>query len=482
MLFRSTIDDLVYYTSLQEMQDKGITPVGYLVEWRGVVLYEGGMNHLHSFIDGVVPENCTTGEVYMMTQNCYAWRKEGVANQALAYHNATNPDTEEDYTSIEQLTNDDYNNYMHSGFPTRRNNNVSLFTDDSCTSYGTDYPSPFWRQDYYYTHSTDPMRYDGTPGVSVSEKGLSALAEATKASYDNGTYTAGVGSYYYQDSCLVMSHQASIKKTVAHMVANPKGELESKYAYDMRQNQRTVDFMLNAEIRRSVSAPDTNATDTHTIVYIEDILPASLSYLENSAYFGGTYIQNASFSGLPDIDGQSFLLTTDTDLTEPNSTNPLLLEITEVGNETRLLFMVYTDLPAADVTHLPPIYYSCTIGKPGTSEDVTDKQIIVNPAVIWTSEDFQRRRIAEFGNADTCSGRSGSGSSLLSRSGSGRLLLAFQRCNDLGQDNDHQSQNSQHHKGDDQTGQSDQQGAAPTQLRKSHSIKHSGTPYLISPG
>ena len=394
----ATIDDLIYYTSLQALYDDGLIPVAILVEYRGVAV-EGGQNHLHCYIDGMVRRDCPQGKIYMLTQNTYAWRKDSVAQQALDYYNATH---EADYNSITQLTDADYNDYLYNAFPSRAKGTLMLFAGNSYSQAGgngTDYPAPFWRQDYHFTHEKGSLPLNGAPTTLTP----TALESAQKAWYEDGIYHPGNGAFYYEDSCLVMPYQVTVHKSVAQTESSGN----TKTYFDMNRNQRTVDYKVIAGLERRLSVNEAENAPIDTVIYIEDLLPASIAYVAGSAHLGGTYTQDASHQNQGSYQNSTpfkevYGITTE----EPTAGCPILEIITEKidgVDRTRLRFKIKVTMDSKEASFEQPIYFSCLIGTAGNeSTDVVHDQNIINTVTAWTPEDRLRPRTSDFGNASSC--------------------------------------------------------------------------------
>lgn len=393
----ATPDDLVFYASLDELYADGKTAVGAMLEIRGLSS-EGAQNHPIFFVDGMIKSTAESGKVYMITRCTYAWQKKDVAAQALAYHNTKYPDNQ--YGSTAELTDADYIEYAQdseNGFPSHLDPDVKVFEEDDRTTATGDYPTPFWWQDYYRTctRGSNSIRYDGT-----SNGYDSALSEIYKASYSNGIYTPGKGAYYYQDSCLVMSFDATITKSTAQ---TEKDSQDSKSVYDMGQNQRTVDYVLNAKISRVFGDNVSTGSELDTVVYIEDTLPASLTYIPGSAYYGGTYTQDPTHQSQGTCDGVNFESTSDAGTSTPTDAHPYLETVTtNADGTTTILWMFQLHLDANTTNWTEEIYFSCSIGTPGVeSTDVQNGDSIVNTVKIWAEGVNQRPYLAEYGNLDT---------------------------------------------------------------------------------
>ena len=70
---------------------------------------------------------------------------------------------------------------------------------------------------------------------------------------------------------------------------------ERKSIYTLDNGERYVDFVLASQLEfaQDVTVPD----DFTTNVYITDILPKGLTYVEGSSKYGGTYKENTPSAG-----------------------------------------------------------------------------------------------------------------------------------------------------------------------------------------
>ena len=403
---RATPDDLVFYNSVNDLIADGKTPVGAMLETRGVCK-EADINHFLQFVDGTIKGE--PGQVYMITRCSYAWRKKDVAQAALNFHNEKykNDPTKKQYTSVSQLSDDDYNEYLQepqNGFPSRQayvnqiDNTIEYHNDiDDVTGTGADrlfssanplqlaansrYPQPFWRQDYNYAQRSGTLQGNG----GQTETTTSVLRQCYKASYENGVYKAGYGIHFYQDSCLVVPFKTQITKSTAQIESSTGN---AKQVYDMSQNQRTVVYKLTPSVVREGGGSVLNTT-----VYIEDILPAGLTYEHDTSYLGGT------------CDGSTGAVTGGTQITPTITKN-------EADGTTTLRWWFDVSLDTETTYWSQPIYYSCTIGDPGSQNDVVHDQQLSNSVKIWATgsdtstsadDDDCRPFSAMHGNLDTYS-------------------------------------------------------------------------------
>ena len=85
------------------------------------------------------------------------------------------------------------------------------------------------------------------------------------------------------DSVYVTPYKAAIKKAIAQTAGG-----EEKKNFDLDADQRVVDFILSPSVNSLVPSQQQILTN----VTIVDVLPKGLTYIDGSAYFGGTYTQN----------------------------------------------------------------------------------------------------------------------------------------------------------------------------------------------
>ena len=398
---RATVDDLIYYAGdagLAEMRAEGKLPVAALIESR-MVLTESTSNEVHCRLHGTINADCPIDQVYMTVRNSYAWRKVDVAEAALDYYKETHPDAPK--ASVDELTDEDYNDYTLHCLPTHHPNAAAngrtpgrYYAEGSSDFATGDFAAvkPFWWHDFYHTSNRGSAANPGTTA-------LSECAAATPATYPDGSYTPGHGIRYYQDSCLVMGFKTSITKQTAQ---HEQSSTDPKKNYDMNQNQRTVDYQLMAQIDRNIgSASDSSASALDTVVYVEDTLPVYLTYVDGSARFGGSYEQDPLHQNPGTITGgQTFESTAAAGVNTPNEQHPYLETVTCNADGTttiRWMFQAHLDMNATFWSQ--PIRFSCSIGTPGVEEtDVQNGQSITNTAKIWADGDSWRAFKEQFGN------------------------------------------------------------------------------------
>ena len=338
-MINATADDLIFFTSLEELQAAGYTCVAVLWEARGVASPQS--TNCYFSLQGHVADTAQSNCVYMVTHSAQAWNKADVQADAAEYFGVVPA----------ALTDEQYAEYMETAFPSR--------ADGQQYSYKTDYPEAFWINNA----ETD----DG-------------LSNYMKSEYDENGYTGGTAGVSHGDSCLVVPYVTQITKKA--MQTNNSGA--DKLSYDMDADQRTADYSLNLSVLRTAGESNTDGAEITTNLYIEDILPQGLTYISGSAYWGGNYRQTAEGQQGVVLDGI-----------------PMEPDIIENGNGTTTLRWTLQGVTVTkeEVTVYDPIYYSCRIGTPKNEDtDVKNNDQLLNQALIWGSAEQKRDFTAENGN------------------------------------------------------------------------------------
>ena len=341
-MMEATTDDLIFFSSLDDLKDAGYTCVAVLVECRGIYSTQRTGHSL--IVNGTVNPEAQSGSVYMCTFASKGWNKSDVQEATAKYLNK----------DASTLTDEDYNTYVKSNaFPSRAGETIPL-------SYEKAYPSSFWTYDY---------------------ENVDGLRTYKKAIYDENGFVDATSGRLYGDSCLVVDYSTQITKSPNQPGTDEGGK---KLTYDMDTSQREVDYVLNPTAIRSQGESTTEGTSTTTTVYIEDTLPVGLEYILNSAYYGGTYKSNGG--------GKAGTVTGGTKLLPEIKNN-------DDGTTTLLFTLENVTITADEVTQLEPIYYSCTIGTPGNEEtDVVNQQQLLNSVKIWSDDEQIRDFVATNGN------------------------------------------------------------------------------------
>lgn len=337
-MMKATADDLIFFSSLDDLKNAGYTCVAVLAECRGIYSTQRTSHFL--IVNGTVNPEAKSGSVYMCTVASKGWNKSNVQEAVAEYQNK----------DASALTDEDYNTYVKSAaFPSRAGKTTSL-------SYKRDYPSSFWTYDY---------------------ENVDGLRTYKKAIYDENGFVNATGGRLYGDSCLVVGYATEITKSTAQQSSSLPKE-----AYDMDVGQRIADYVLYPSAVRSAGESSTGGELT-TTVYVEDTLPKGLTYITNSSYWGGTYTQTDEGKQGVVEGGQQI---------KPDIT------VHSDGTTTLRWTLEKVPITSKEVTEIAPIYYSCDIGKPGDEEnDVQNNDQLLNTAIIW-SDDEQRRDFEDYNN------------------------------------------------------------------------------------
>ena len=341
-MMQATADDLIFFSSLDELKEQGYTCVAVLLESRR--LFREGNDSASFRILGKSKDNSALdGNTFMITHSGVAWNRNDIKAAAAEWCKKGEAD----------LTEEDYLSYVQKGFPSRAGKTTPL-------KYNSDYPAPSTKVDY---ESSD------------------ALKNYTKSQYNENGYVTGTAGANAGDSCLVVDYATQITKSPNQPGT---GEGGKKLTYDMDTSQREVDYVLNPTAIRSQGESTTEGTSTTTTVYIEDTLPVGLEYILNSAFYGGTYKSNGG--------GKAGTVTGGTKLLPEIKNN-------DDGTTTLLFTLENVTITADEVTYLEPIYYSCLIGTPGNEEtDVVNQQELLNSVKIWSDDEQIRDFVATNGN------------------------------------------------------------------------------------
>ena len=340
-MMQANADDLIFFTSLDELKKNGYVCCAVLWEARGVASSQS--TNCYIGLKGTVKESALAGNVYMVTHCARAWNKKDVQQEAASYTKK----------NIVELTDTDYAVYMQEAFPDRADQMDGL-------SYEEDYPSGFWNNEY-----------DTRAGLKTY----------IKSKYDKNGYAGGSEGLAYGDSCLVVAYTTKIVKDTEQ---KSNGNNSSKRAYDLDANQRIADYVLNTSAVRTAGESHTENARIITDVYIEDTLPQGLTYITGSAFLGGNYVQRGE-GRQGYIEGGSSL---EPDITK-NAEGQTVLKWT-------LKDVVITE---NEETYFLPLHYSCEIGTAGVeATDVKNNEQLLNSAVVWGSGEQKRDFTAGNGN------------------------------------------------------------------------------------
>lgn len=342
-MMQATADDLIFFSSLEELKDQGYTCVAVLKETRK--LFAEGYDTIGIRVLGKAKDTSNLdGNVFMITHSGVAWNLSDIKAAAAEWCKKEEAD----------LTEEDYLSYVQNGFPSRAGKTTPL-------KYDSDYPA--------------------APSTKVDYESSDALKNYTKSQYDENGYVTGTAGTNAGDSCLVVDYATQITKSPNQLGAE---EGSKKLTYDMDTSQREVDYVLYPTAIRSSGESTTEGASTTTTVYVEDTLPVGLEYIINSAYYGGEYTSNGG--------GKAGTVTGGQELYPTVTKN-------DDGTTTLLFTLENVTITADEVTYLEPIYYSCLIGTPGNEEtDVVNQQQLKNSAKIWSDDEQIRDFVATNGN------------------------------------------------------------------------------------
>ena len=338
-MMQATADNLIFFSSLDELEEQGYTCVAILLESRRLFAEANDRTHMR-ILGNSKNDSTLDGNTFMITHSGVAWNRNDIKEAAAEWCKKGEA----------ELTEQDYLSYVQNGFPSRAGKTTPL-------KYNSDYPAPSTKVDY---------------------ESSNALKNYTKSQYDENGYVTGTAGVNAGDSCLVVDYATQITKSTAQQQSSSF----PKEAYDMDVGQRIADYVLYPSAVRSAGESSTGGELT-TTVYVEDTLPKGLTYIPNSSYWGGTYTQvDEGKQGV--VEGGT----------------QILPEITANEDGTTTLRWILKDvtITSEEVTEIAPIYYSCDIGKPGDEEnDVQNNDQLLNTAIIW-SDNEQRRDFEDYNN------------------------------------------------------------------------------------
>ena len=330
-MMETTADELIFFSSLEELKNEGYVCVAVLWEARGLASSQS--TNRYFALQGHVADTAQDGAVYMVTHSAQAWNRNDVQQEVAEYLNKDSM----------SLSDEDYITYMQKVFPSRDSKNQ--------ISYEKDYPEAFW-----------------VNNSQISD----GLNNYQKAEYGPEGYLGGTAGVSYGDSCLVVLFTTKITKDIAQ--TNASG-LE-KIAYDIDTGQRIADYRLNLSAKRTAGESITEGASITTDLYVEDTLPVGLTYIEGSAYWGGTYKESEEGLQGTVSDGTAM---------EP--------EITNNADGTTTLLWTLEDVVVTEeeTTIFAPVYYSCLIGTPdNVTTDVKNNDQLLNRALVWGSKEQKR--------------------------------------------------------------------------------------------
>lgn len=381
-VINATTDDLVYFNSLTELEAQGYTCVAVLVEWRG--LASTSYNHTDVTVKGTAKTTADTDCVYMVTHYGRSWNRSDLATACAESNNVTYASYTVD--DVVNMGAEEIKALVDELIPSRASTALDAdagWAADDALSYDKDYPSScYW--------------INGGSDGTTSQSDL--IRNYTKAAYDENGYVSGATSgVYYGDSCLLVGYTTGVTLNVAQTTT---GGTE-KAAYDMDTNQRTVDYVVQGNITRNSGESTAEGQTLTTNVTMTVTLPDGLTYLEGSAYIGGTYTSNGegvqgTVTGGTQLIENGTVTYTDEDGNEVSVT--LTIGTDADGNRTLTYTLTGVTLTSDLTQYLDKIYFSCTIGNAGQDDDVENNDSLVTSVTIETTEDCNRDFTTANGN------------------------------------------------------------------------------------
>lgn len=175
-------------------------------------------------------------------------------------------------------------------------------------------------------------------------------------SYNGGDTTGTI----YGDTLRVTGERIFASKTTAQETND-----ESKKIYDMDRSERTVDWMLGAEVQTGLAGANVSET---TDVMVTDTLPEGLTYIPGSSYLNGTYTENTPSAGT--VTGGSSV--------EPDS-------VKKQSNGTTIIKWTLHDV---ETNVQNKLYYSTSIGDTfNMDNDVDNGDQLLNTVTMQSSGD-----------------------------------------------------------------------------------------------
>ena len=335
-------------------------------------------------------------DIYFYTGNCWGGGDPGV----MTYLYAAKPDKSTAWTNFEEMRDTRQEEliyfsdldelkaqgYTCVGFLAEGRNStldggLSVFAnlkvkDDAeyCKTYAfiNDFriwfESPdFSFEDIEYDHSTNSYPKNDVSDLYAAgypEPDMFSYTTATnnyiKTEYDeDGKIVVGThaGGYTHGNTVLVIDYEAQIQQEIIDR--DPFGEV--KTVYDMDANERTINFKLTP---KAVSIMTNASSDTN--LYIYETLPKDLTYIPNSTYWGD---------------------------------QPLEPIITENEDGTTTLKWTLSDVEINAT--LDELTFACSIGHPGTNQDVKNNQIITPTVRISGDGDIREALLINNNYAET---------------------------------------------------------------------------------
>lgn len=198
-----------------------------------------------------------------------------------------------------------------------------------------------------------------------------------KAQYDSNGVVMDHNSdwMHWGDTLIVVAYQSKVTKKVSQTNEHHA----EKAVYNLDADQSVVDFELHPSVEfDSLGYVPSVGNDVYTTVTVEDTLPQYLTYIEDSAYCGGTYQQTDPAGGTQGI-------VTGGTLSAP--------AVTLNADGTSTLVWVFDNVKVG--ASLPTIYYSTRIGSRNPKEDIpVGTTHHVNAVSVFATHDRRERTVA----------------------------------------------------------------------------------------
>ncbi len=322
-------EDLVYYETLEALKADGKICVAALHERRGYYTGSGKLFTRDCQKLYVKSDSSLAGRVYMITATTYAWTAGDLKSLIAA----------ETLKNISDLTVADHKAYAQS-------------------------------------HSMVDLWNAGKAAPNRSVAAIDPGPKYVKAIYDpeKGGYQANeTKSFASGDSLYVIPYKTTVSKTVAQKVeAGAARSMTDKSVFSMDAKERYVDYEVAMTMAYEQGATLDGGDYPTTTVTLVDTLPKGLTYLPDSAYWGGQYIQQGTtapgrieggMAVAPIIGTNADGLTTLTWVIEGVSTQP---------------------------GHTPSLHFTCIIGNMlSLAEDVQGGDNLTNTVTVQTAEDMR---------------------------------------------------------------------------------------------
>ena len=383
----ATPEDLIYFTSLEELKARGYTCVGALMQRRSII--GEGMNYYHMILDGYVKEDALQGYTYLLTYDCRCWSLETLHN--FVQGKEVLP---EGISPYDKGYDDTYNAYAAKYLPRwdTQTAEAAARADYQMISYG-DYLDPCFIRTWERTTNSY-----GDPNKDSNGNVIPSVFQTTvKTVYQDGFPVMGSGAPDYIDACLVVPYTVNIDKTTAQ--TNSNGSYKS--SYEVGLNQEFVDYKLTPTATRVLGGSSSDAGAEKIItVEIMDILPLGMTLMDDKIYWTGqgenqafSYTQHPAWREPGEITGGIAPNEREKDTDPWYEVNYVLLEEAPYAGRWAIYITLHNVvLTAGENTSFGTFYYTCRI-----RNDIPDGTRLENSARIWTDDDI-RYQTAENGN------------------------------------------------------------------------------------